>query len=407
MYVSIFIGLFISVYYFLNFLNKTKEEIPKFSEKNPPKVTIVIPAFNEEKGIAGTIESALNINYPKNKLEIIVVDDGSKDDTYKIACGFKNRGIMVLTKPNGGKGAALNLGISKSHGEFIVTMDADNTHVNRDALKNMMAHFNNLNVMCVAPVMVVYNPKGFFQRIQHIEYLLGVFLRKAFSAMNAIHVTPGAFSVYRKKFFDKYGGFDEHNLTEDLEMALRIQFNNYIISNSTEAVIYTVTPDNFIALMKQRRRWYAGLFNNLMNYRKLFSSKFGSMGVIVLPAAIISVLLTLILVPYLLIKSLIDLQKEILFYQSINFDFLGTFEFGKYFFERYFYLMITDPKTIFLAIFLIVTLLYMAFAKSKIKSPLKLFLSLSLFTFFYSLLFAFWWAVSLIYIIFKKNVSWR
>jgi cellulose synthase/poly-beta-1,6-N-acetylglucosamine synthase-like glycosyltransferase len=83
---------------------------------------------------------------------------------------------------------------------------------------------------------------------------MGVFLRKAFSSVNAVHITPGAFSIYRKEFFDKYGGFHEHTLTEDMEMALRIQFNHFVIANNPDAVVYTIAPNKFIPLMKQRRR---------------------------------------------------------------------------------------------------------------------------------------------------------
>jgi len=407
MYLSIFIGLFLAYFYLFIFLSKTKEEKPIFEEKKPPKVTIIIPAFNEEKGIATTIESALNIDYPKKKLEIIVVDDGSKDNTYKIALQYKNKGIKVFTKPNGGKGTALNLGISKAKGKIIVTMDADNTHVKPEALKQMVAYFSNPDVVCVAPVMAVYEPKGILQKIQQVEYLFGILLRKVFSNINAIHVTPGAFSAYKKSFFDKFGGFEENNLTEDLEMALRIQYNGYSIVNSTEAIIYTVTPNKFGVLLKQRRRWYGGLVKNLAKYNSLFSKRHGEMGVIILPAAVISVLFSLILTPYMLIKSILNLKDEFEYLQSINFQVFNSWEFSTTFIERYILTLVSDPKIFFLVIFFTSLALYMIFAKAKLKESLNIKLSLIFFILFYTTLFTLWWFISLIYIMLNRKISWR
>jgi len=169
-------------------------------EADDKSVTIVIPAYNEERSIASTIASALALDYPKERLEIIVVDDGSKDRTYEIAKRYESEQhprIRVLTKPNGGKGTALNLGIKNSASDVVVTMDAD-TYVDRKTLKKMIGLFDSTRIMCVAPAIGVYNPKGIWQRIQQIEYYLGVFLRKSFASMNAIHITPGAFSAYRQ-----------------------------------------------------------------------------------------------------------------------------------------------------------------------------------------------------------------
>jgi cellulose synthase/poly-beta-1,6-N-acetylglucosamine synthase-like glycosyltransferase len=286
-------------------------------------------------------------------------------------------------------------------------MDADNTYVKKDALKKMMAYFDNPKVMCVAPVMVIYNPKGVLQRIQQIEYLLGVFLRKSFSSMNAVHITPGAFSSYRKSFFTKHGGFKKAYLTEDLEMALRIQSNHYIIENSLNSIVYTVAPNNFKILMKQRRRWYTGLLKNLWDYKRIFSKDYGPLGVIVLPVALISITLSVILTSYLAIDSLIKLRKEILLLQSIHFNFISTLQLNKYFFDRYIFILISDPITIFAVIFIGVLLFYMLFAKRIVKEHTKVKLSIILFFFLYSLLFTFWWILSFIYTIFNRDVSWR
>jgi len=407
-YISAYIGLFAVSFYFLSLISRIKEKHPTLSEDRLPKVSIIIPAFNEEKGIGGSIKFALNIDYPKSKLEIIVVDDGSKDNTYNVAKSYKNKIVRVFKlRKNKGKGAAINFGLDKAKGEIVVTMDADNTIVKSDVLKNMVAYFQNPKVMCVSPIIAIYKPKGILQRVQQVEYLLGVFLRKAFSSVNAVHITPGAFSSYRKRFFDKYGGFDEKNLTEDMEVALRIQKNQFIIENSLESVVYTVAPNKFFNLLKQRRRWYTGLLKNLWNYRMLFSKEYGVMGTIVLPIAIITIILSVILTSYLLVNTIIQVKKEILLLKSINFDFASIFELNKFAIERFFFILFSNPVTSFFLLFIFILGGYMIFSKTKVKEHSNIKLSIFLFSFIYAFLFAFWWIISFVYALFGKKVSWR
>ncbi len=407
-YFSIYIGLFLSIFYILSILAEKKIKIPLFDEKKAPMVSIIIPAYNEEKGIAQTIKSACNINYPKDRLEIIVVDDGSRDKTYKIALENKSKQVRVFRlEKNSGKGCAMNFAIKKANGEFIITMDADNTIVETDALIKMIPHFFDKEVICVSPSMVVYNPRGILQRVQQIEYLFGIFLRKSFATLNAIHITPGAFSAYRKSFFDKYGLFPESNLTEDMEMALRIQYNNFRIVNEPSAVIYTVVPNKFKALMIQRRRWYAGLLKNLKDYKELFSHKYGAMGLIILPTAIITIITTILLVSRGLIKAIFDIYREIELLNAINFEVGSLVELNKYALYHFVFLFLSDPLTIFfvgLSFFLVG---FLIFAKTKIKKHSNFGFSLILFLSFFTILFAFWWVISLFYALFNKKVSWR
>jgi cellulose synthase/poly-beta-1,6-N-acetylglucosamine synthase-like glycosyltransferase len=407
-YIVSYIGLFVVSFYVLSLWAIRKKEHPILSENKLPMVSIIVPAFNEAKGIAGTIKSALEIDYPKNKLEVIVVDDGSKDDTYKIASEFRSNRVRVFRLPkNSGKGAAMNYAISKSKREIIVTMDADNTHVKPDALRNMVACFNDSKVMCVSPMMTVYNPRGILQRVQQIEYFFGIFLRKAFASVNAIHVTPGAFSAYKKSFFDKYGGFDEHNLTEDLEMALRIQLNNYVIENSTRASILTVVPNKFKSLALQRRRWNAGLLKNLWNYRVLFSRKYGVLGILILPIAILSVIFSLVLSSFLITRPLHDLNQELIFLSSVNYNIFSNLQFNLYGIQRYFFILFSDPITVFTLLFIAILGGYIIFGKSKVKESSGLGLSMLFFLAVYSFLFVFWWIVSIFYTVTNKKVSWR
>ncbi|MFW5846566.1 MAG: glycosyltransferase [Nanoarchaeota archaeon] len=408
-YLSSYIGIIIFIFYTLNIFgrkNIKKKTDLVFREKESPFVSIIIPAYNEQKGIARTIESALGIDYPEDKLEIIVVDDGSKDKTLEIAKKYSSEKVKVFSKKNGGKGSALNYGISKSQGEIVVTMDADSI-VKPNALKNQVVYFRNPDVMCVSPIVAIYNPKNILERIQQIEYLLGVYLREAFASVNAVHITPGAFSAYRKSFFEEHGGFDTDNLTEDMEMALRIHAHHLIVENSLESIVYTKPPRKFKQLLIQRKRWYIGLIRNFLKYKRLFTKEHKSLGLVVLPSAIFAIMVTVILTLIIAIRSIIDTKKQFNFLQSVNFNIFSTIEFSKYAIESFIINFFTDPIMLFFILFILMTWGYMIFAKRKVKEHSNIRLSLPLFLALYSFLFAFWWVISFIYHFLTKKVSWR
>lgn len=407
-YILAYIGIFATSFYIislLTFYRKNKEPEPATDKT----VTIIIPAYNEEKSIGRTIESALSLSYPEENLEIIIIDDGSKDKTYEIAKKFESSSspkIKIFTRPNGGKGSALNLGIKKAAGEIILTMDAD-TFVEKDALKKMVGYFTSEKVACVAPSMAIYEPKKILQRIQQIEYYMGVFLRKSFASMNAIHITPGAFSAYRKRFFLEHGYFDEHNLTEDLEMALRIQDKNKIIENAHKAVAYTIAPGKFKPLLYQRRRWYAGLMKNLWNYRHLFGIRKGALGTIVLPTAVTTIILSVFLTSYMIVKIALKIKDEIASLNSINFEFADYIELNKFVLERTYYMLFSSKIFLLSILFIVLLTSYMYYAKKNLKFKDGIKFSFILFMVFYSMLFALWWIVSFFYVLLNKKVVWR
>jgi len=404
-YISIYIGFFTLAFYLLGFLER--EQLKKTKNYF---ASIIIPAFNEENTLEKTVKSALELNYPKDKYEIIIVDDGSTDKTAIIgkALAKKNKNVKYLYKKNGGKGSALNLGIAKSKGELIISLDADSM-VTPDALKHMIPYFSDPQVMCVTPAMKVYKPKGILQRIQAIEYDLGIFLRKAFTKINAVHVTPGPFSTYRKIFFEKYGGYDEKNITEDMEIALRIQSNHYKIENSPRAVVYTVSPNKFLALTKQRRRWYFGMIKNLMKYKHLFSKKYGELGILVLPFAIISILSVIIVTTYTITRTINNFSDQINLYSTIGFDFINNFNLQTNLLYLSFYKTITEGIVLFGAFFFVSSVIMLAFINRKIKSDDKtstVIFNYIPFMLLYAVLFSFWWIVSIIYSIFSREIEW-
>lgn len=414
-YASIYIGLVATTFYILTYFYHRKNKKKLYSDDELPFLTIIIPAYNEEKSIKKTIETALASDYPKNKFEIIVVDDGSKDNTLQIAREMKSRLVRVLTKINGGKASALNLAISHAHGEVIITMDAD-TFIEPNSAIEMVRYFKDNQVMSVTPSIVLHNPRGMLQLIQQMEYILGVFLRRTFSFMNSIHVTPGAFSAYRKKFFDKYGGYigmESGNLTEDLEMALRIQSHGYRIENSVNSAVYTVAPSKFRALLVQRRRWYMGLLKNMWNYKRLFSPKYGDLGIVLLPLAWISIFFSVFALFYTTIKTVNRIISEMTILNSINYNLVSRY--GTIFdpslwhdsFSRVIFSIFSKPFIIFLIFFIILMMFYIYYANKKVKKTTGLVAGLPLFFVLFAFLFAFWWTISIIYTIFNKGVKWR
>ena len=405
-YVSIYIGLVSTTFFILSFFFGEKKKKLLYSDDELPKVSVIIPAYNEEKSIETTIKSILKTDYPKSKFQVIVVDDGSNDNTLKLAKKFEKFGVEVYTKKNGGKGTALNFGLKKVNGEIMFSMDAD-TFVDKKCVKQMVRFFKNKSVMCVSPAILVANPKNILQRVQYVEYILGLFLRKAFATVNAIHITPGAFSAYRKSFFDKYGGYDEGNITEDLELAMRIQFKGYIIEHSPESPAYTIAPNKFSHLLKQRRRWYVGLLKNTVKYSKMFSPKYGDLGMFIMPIAWLSVFFAVFITSYSLIKIFIEIRKEILFLNSINFDLYGIFNINYFFIERFLFLYFSNPVVIFILIFMLIMGGYLFYASKKIGKISSPFINLPLFFLFFSVLFGFWWIVSLIYVLFNKEIKWK
>ncbi|MBI1972209.1 MAG: glycosyltransferase family 2 protein, partial [Candidatus Aenigmarchaeota archaeon] len=222
-----------------------------------PFISVIVPAFNESATIKRVINSVLGLDYPKDKLEIIVVDDGSTDNTSEIVKGMKGSRIKLLGQPRRGKGAALNLGMDHAKGGFVACLDAD-SYVSPGSLKEMVVNFNDDGIAAVTPVMRVHNPKTLLEKVQYVEYLLAVYMKKLLSHINSINVTPGPFSIYRADVLRSIGKFDEDSVVEDQEIAYRIQQNNYRIVQSDRGDVYTAAPKNLGDLYRQRKRWYKG-----------------------------------------------------------------------------------------------------------------------------------------------------
>ncbi|MFC1691132.1 glycosyltransferase [Nanoarchaeota archaeon] len=348
------------------FENKNNLRNPK--PKILPSVSVIIPAFNEEKSIAKTIRSLLNLDYPKDKLNIIVVDDGSIDNTLKIAKSFENKGVRVFHKENGGKGSALNFGLTKIKTEFVASMDAD-SFVTRSALKRMIGYFHKKEVMAVAPSIKIWKPTNFLGKVQLIEFLSATFIRKIFSILGGVPIVPGPFSIFRKEFFDKYGGYDTSTLTEDIEISLRIESKKFLIENALDANVYTTAVTTFKQMFHQRLRWFRGFIDNIYRYRFLLSPKYGNMGVFILPVSIISVSLGVIAFIYSVIMLIINSIQNLYNLYLIGFDISTWFEFE---FDAFFLNTTATGLLPLVLIIISITMIYLAKKHSKEPQPVKL-----------------------------------
>ena len=413
LYILCYVGITLACFYMISMYFNYDSSRKK--ERTDLKVSIIIPAYNEEKSIERTIDSAVSLDYPRENLEILIIDDGSKDSTYKLAKDYiaalakKNSSLptlKVFTKPNGGKGSALNFGIEKSSGEIIVSMDAD-TFANTDSLKKMMGYFYSKDVMSVTPTIGIYQPKTIWQRIQQIEYYMSTFMRKSFALLDSMHVTPGAFAAYRKEFFIKHGGYDVGNITEDIEIALRIQSNHYIIENTPEASVYTLCPSTFKQFLTQRKRWYTGYLTNLWKYRHLFTPKYGVMGVVVLPIAIFSLFFGIFMFLYTIFRSLSQLRDQFILMNSINFHFNNFFDLSLFSIQSYFYNLFSFPLFWLSLLFLVFLVFYLYFSRRTMKYRDSLKYNFFWFFFLYGFIYSLFWIISLFSLITRRKVKWR
>jgi len=258
-----------------------------------PPVSIIVPAYNEEVNAVKTIENLLQQDYPC--FDIIFVDDGSKDNTYrKVLDVFgNNEKVTILTKPNGGKASALNYGIANTNSEFVVCIDAD-TQLMPNAVTQLMSKMldtanSERPIGAVAGNVKVGNTKRLLTKWQSIEYITAQnFDRRAFDLVNGITVVPGAIGAFRREAIEQAGGFTTDTLAEDCDLTIRLLRNGYRVSNCTAAIAVTEAPETFKQFMKQRFRWTYGVMQSFWKNRDAcFNPKFKGLGMIALPNVLI------------------------------------------------------------------------------------------------------------------------
>jgi poly-beta-1,6-N-acetyl-D-glucosamine synthase len=402
-YIFLFSALYVEVFFLITFFEfRDKEKKVEMPEKlnKWPGVSIIVPVWNEETTVQKTIFSLLKLNYPKDKLSILIVDDGSTDKTWNVIQRFsRNKQIRLFRKENGGKYTALNHALGFVNTELVGCLDAD-SFVHPEALNRIVVKFNDSEVMAVTPSIKIFEPKGILGLIQKAEYIFGIFLRKVFHYLNAIYITPGPFSIFRKSVFDKLGGYKHAHNTEDMEIAMRMQRNNMKISNVHNAFIYTIAPTNIKDLYKQRLRWVYGFLKNAIDYRDMFfRPQYGNLGMIVLPAAGISVISTMYLFGAMVLNwanSLVIKIKEIytvgIYFRGFNFDF---------------FYMNTDIIVFISLIAMLGTFLIIVSSRNLAEEKHKFGLDSLLFIIFYAMLAPIWMSKAIYNIAFSKGNKWR
>lgn len=252
-----------------------------------PLVSVIVPAYNEEVDAVASLQNLLKQDYPN--FDIIFVDDGSKDATYrKVSEAFAGHPRMqILTKPNGGKASALNYGIAHTKADYVVCIDAD-TKLYPNAVSVMMRHFfadRERRVGAVAGNVKVGNQRNMLTRWQAIEYTTSQnFDRLAYSAINAITVVPGAIGAFRKEAIERAGGLTTDTLAEDCDLTIRILKAGYVIENENHAIALTEAPENLKQFVKQRTRWCFGIMQTFWKNRDaLFVRRYKGLGIWALP----------------------------------------------------------------------------------------------------------------------------
>ncbi len=291
-----FISLYMLSMFLLIYLRNSKDIFNYPKTKKNYSVSFIVPAFNEQETIEDTLEHIFAIDY-ENIIEVIVVNDCSEDNTLKIVKGLlkKYKTLKIIShEKNKGKAASLNDGLKIAKGELVIVVDAD-SYPASDCLSKMVGFFDNEKVGAVTCPVTARNRKKFMEKLQGIEYKMIALTRKLLEYVDAIYVTPGPLAVYRKTALVDVGGFDEKNMTEDIEIAWNLTFKDWKRRMCLDTSVSSTVPDKFIPWFKQRRRWNVGGLQCIYKYRKsLFDSKKGMLGFFIIPFFILSTFLGLL-----------------------------------------------------------------------------------------------------------------
>lgn len=248
-------------------------------DKYEPRVSVIVPAWNEEVGILKTIKSVIYNGYIN--FEIIIVNDGSTDNSNSLIKKFIEK--IIITQPllqlriiyiyqkNSGKGGALNKGLEKANGEIIMTIDADSI-LKKGAIKNLVKYYMDERIMAVVGNVQITNTNNLISLAQHLEYHFGFYNKRGHALMNAEYIFGGACASFRKIVFEKFGYFDTKNKTEDIEMSMRIKSYGYKCTYAEDVICFTEGASNLKSLIAQRVRWKKGRFDTFWKYKEMFFS---------------------------------------------------------------------------------------------------------------------------------------
>jgi len=314
-----------------------------------PLVTVIVPAFNEEKVIEHTVRSVLASDYPR--LRTIVVDDGSSDGTAAVVREkFSNEiaggKVLLLTKSNAGKAEALNYALKRTQDEIYVGIDAD-TAIAPNAISMLVPHFADPKVGAVAGNAKVGNRVNLWTRWQALEYITSQnFERRALNVFGAVSVVPGAIGAWRVAAVREAGGYPTDTVAEDADLTMSLLERDWRVVNEDRARAYTEAPTTAGGLMRQRFRWSFGILQAVWKHGAAIRKR-SRLGWIALP----NIIIFQIVLPLL----------------SPSIDFMFVFGTLHYFVKKYFHPESTDPSSferllLYFVIFLIIDFVASALA---------------------------------------------
>lgn len=235
-----------------------------------PPVTIIVPAYNEGKLIKQTLESLLALDYPA--FEIIVVDDGSTDQTAKVVEKWLgkhgNAVVKMVQKPNGGKASALNTGIQMATHDFVLCVDGD-SQLDAQTLKKAVPHLRDPKIGAVAGNVKVLNRNNLWTMLQALEYVEGLNLARASqSFFRLVNIIPGPVGLFRKTALHEVGWYNSDTFAEDCDITLKLLRKGWKVIYEPAAIAHTEAPNKLLPLLKQRYRWTRGILQALSKNRK-------------------------------------------------------------------------------------------------------------------------------------------
>ena len=405
-YILIFLSVYVQVFFLITFIENRKKIVTRHGDVKLsfyPAVTVTVPCWNEADTVGKTVNSLLSLNYPKDKLKIFLIDDGSTDSTLNEINKFREYpNVTIFQKKNGGKHTALNLGLENLETDFFGCLDADSV-AHPDSLVRIMSYFEkDESAMAVAPSVTVYNPKNIIQHAQKAEYHMGVYFKKMLGTLGAINVTPGPLTVFRKKVFDNLGPYRHGHSTEDMEIAYRMQKNRYKIEHCNDAYVYTNTPRTVRKLYRQRLRWIYGFINNTKDYREvLFNKKYGNFATFTLPMGVISIFAVSFLFGRIMVNIFNFINQKIMQFTTVGFDFnVKAFSFDPFF--------INTQSFIFLIGLIYLLVIFAILFGQKMTKEKQMF-SLRILYFFpvFGIIAPLWFLKGIYNTILSRKPSWR
>ena len=281
-YLLVASSAFVAMYYYFIFseLEEDSIEVPD----SLPKVSVLMPAYNEEGVVAESLENILNLDYPD--YEVLLINDASTDSTLEEAKKFEDDSKLRIIDldENQGKAGALNKGLEHVQGRFSVVQDADSVLEEGTLEKAVAKMMNDSNLGGVISRIQPLNRNSFFRNLQVTEYTVTNFYRRLMCSIDVLDVTPGAFATYRTSDLKEIGGFDKGNLTEDLDVAMRLRKEGRSLDMVYDKVSRTELPETYSGLKGQRVRWARGFIQNARkHYDMFFNSEYGWFGKFQLP----------------------------------------------------------------------------------------------------------------------------